>query len=86
MELRSLEFVPGHLKIERICDEAFEIFLFTLWHVSDQYKTQEICDKAVEEYPGLFYKEKTGIKTVKGTKKLLVVMKAKKKRFVHTSH
>ena len=46
------------------------------------FVVQEIPDCAIPEEMKI-YKEKTERKTVKGTKKLLGVMKAKKDPFVH---
>ena len=44
---------------------------------------QEIPDGDIPEEEIKIYKEKIGRKTVKGTKKLLGVMRAKKDFFVH---
>ena len=49
MDPRSLKFVPGNLKTERICNEAMHNNPLVLWPVPDQYKTQEMRDKAVEK-------------------------------------
>ena len=44
--------------------------------MSPQVAVQEILDRNIPEEMNI-YKEKTGRKTVKGTEKLLVVMKTK---------
>ena len=51
--------------------------------MSPLFVVQEIPDRDIPEEMKI-YKEKPGIKTVKGTKKLLGVMKAKKDPFAHS--
>ena len=47
MDPYSLEFVPGHLKTQEICDEAVHREPYTLRYVPDHLKTQEMCHEAV---------------------------------------
>ena len=44
---QTLEYVPDHLKTEKICMEAVHTKPYTLRYVPDYFKTQEMCDEAV---------------------------------------
>ena len=62
-------FAQVHIEVP---DELYDKFS----EMSPLFVVQEILDRNIPEERKI-YKEKTGTKTVKGTKKLLVVMKAK---------
>ena len=40
-----LKFVPDQLETKKTCKNAIKKLLFVTRHVSDRYKTQEMCDK-----------------------------------------
>ena len=44
-----LKFVPDHLKIKKMCKHVVKNLPYLLRYISDQYKTQQMCDKAVLE-------------------------------------
>ena len=44
-----LKFVPDHLKIKKMCKHVVKNLPYLLRYVSDQHKTQQMCDKAVLE-------------------------------------
>ena len=44
-----LKFIPEHLKTKKLCKHAFKKLSFLIRYVLDQYKTQQICDKAILE-------------------------------------
>ena len=50
-EPETLEYIPDCFKIEGICKETFCRESYALGHISDHFKTQEMCEKAVEEDP-----------------------------------
>ena len=41
--------IPDHLKLQEMCNEAFDIEPFSLAFIPDHFKTQEICERVVEE-------------------------------------
>ena len=45
-----LKFVPDHLEIKKMCKHAVKKLLFLVRYVRDQYKTQQMCDKAILEH------------------------------------
>ena len=63
--------IPDHLKLQGMCNEAFDIEPFSLAFIPDHFKTQEICQGVVEEgsYMQMFvsdhYKTKMCEKAVK---------------------
>ena len=44
-----LKFVPVHLKTKKVCNHAVNKLLYLLRYISDQYKTQQMCAKAILE-------------------------------------
>ena len=53
MKAYLLEFVPGHFKMQEMCNEAVRREPYTLHYVSDHLNTQEMCDEAVRNKPYL---------------------------------
>ena len=49
MDPYNLEFVPGHLKMQDMCNKAVCRELYTLRYVSDHLKTQEMYNWVVEK-------------------------------------
>ena len=47
MDPYSLEFVPGHLKTQEMCDEAVCREPYTLKYAPDHLKTQEMCNEVL---------------------------------------
>lgn len=45
--LQALISVPNCNKIQKICTKDVSIYPSTIKFVADQFKTQEICDKAM---------------------------------------
>ena len=45
----QLQFVPEHLKIEKMCKHAVKKLPFLVRYAPDQYRTQQMCDKAILE-------------------------------------
>ena len=64
-----LTFVPDHLKTKKTCKHSIKKLLFII-NVPDQYKTQEMCDKAILENDRTlksvpdYYKNKKNYKAV----------------------
>ena len=50
--LEMLKFIPDHLKTEKICKHVVKKLPFVIRYVSDQYNTQQMCDKAILENGG----------------------------------
>lgn len=48
-------FLADHLKIQKMCDEAFRIESYSLHHVTDKYKNQEMCNEPMCIRPISFY-------------------------------
>ena len=42
-----LRFILDHINTKKICKRLVKILPSLITHVSDRYKTQEMCDKAV---------------------------------------
>ena len=67
-------FTPDYLKIKNMCKHAGENLPFLIRYVPDQYKTQQMCNKAVLGNGGTL---KFVLKTIKIKKyviKLLIIM------------
>ena len=47
----TLEFVPGHLKTQEMCEKAVEQRPYLLGLVPDYFKTKEMCEKTVKDDP-----------------------------------
>ena len=41
------KFVPDRLKIRKMCKHAVKMLPFQISYISDQYKTQQMCDKVI---------------------------------------
>ena len=47
-----LNFVPDHLKTQKVCKDSIKKLLYLLRYVPEQYKTQQMCDKVILENGG----------------------------------
>ena len=45
----TIQFVPECYKIQEMCDESAFFFFFVFDSISDQYKTQKMCNRVVSE-------------------------------------
>ena len=71
--LQMLKFVPGHLKTLKNVQHAVKKLPFVIRYVPDQYKTQQMCDKAGLEKFGELELLLTAIKISKYVIKLLTI-------------
>ena len=49
----NANFVPNHLKTQKMFKNAIKRFPFVILYVPDQYKTQEMCGKVILEKDGM---------------------------------
>ena len=47
------KFLPDYLKTKKICKHAVEKLSFPIRNVSDQYNSQQMCDKIILENGGI---------------------------------
>ena len=47
-----LKLIPDHLKTKKMCKHAVKRLPVVIRYVSDQYKSQQMCDKAILENGG----------------------------------
>ena len=47
-----VKFIPDHLKTKKMCTHVVKNIPAIKKHVSDQYKIQQMCDKAILENSG----------------------------------
>ena len=44
---KMLKFVPDHLKTKKLVKHAMKELSYLLRYVADQYKAQQMCEKAI---------------------------------------
>ena len=47
--LSTIEYVPGWFNTQKLWYKIISEYLFAIRHVSDQYKTRQMSDKAVDD-------------------------------------
>ena len=68
----TIRFIPNDLKTKKMFKNAVKKLLFVITYFSDWYKTQEMCNKIIEENGGTLKFVTTRIK--KCVMKLLITM------------
>ena len=68
-----LKFVLDHVNPKKLCKHAVKKLLYLLRYVPDQYKTQQMCDKAITENGGTLKSVLTTARIKKCVIKQLIV-------------
>ena len=67
------EFFPDHLKLKKVCKHTVKKLPMVIIYVLDQYKTQQMCHKAILENSGTLKCVTDCYKTSKCVTMLLII-------------